>query len=69
MIYDPNNVKVSWGGTCVATFSEDAVITYSAEKIPLDLTIELKDIGKVEGTVYLTQDQFETFNNKYKGGV
>ena len=66
MTYDPNNVKVSWGGTYITTLAEDAVITYSAEKIPLDLTVQLKDIGKVEGTVYLTPEQFDTFNNKYK---
>lgn len=69
MTYDPNNVKVSWGGTCITTLSEDTIITYSAEKIPLDLTVELKDIGKVDGTVYLTQDQFDVFNAKYKGEV
>ena len=61
--YDPHKVSVVVQREVVKGFSDGSI---GQTTIPLELTMELTGVGKVRGTVYLTQEQFEIFSKQHK---
>jgi hypothetical protein len=67
MTYDPNKAFITIASKQIEGFEEETSIV--AEHKALSISLDIKDIGKVEGVVYLTQEQFEVYCNKYGNNV
>lgn len=60
--YNPDNVSVVINGEKVEGYATETTLTF---KTPLDISIEIKDIGLCKGTIYLSVDQLNKFKEKY----
>ena len=63
MTYDPNKAFITIAGKQIEGFTKETPVTL--ERKTLSISLDIKDIGKVEGVVYLTEDQFYTYCSKY----
>lgn len=64
--YDPNKVSIVIGRNEYIDFSDTDMITINQPReteIPISITLE--GVGKVTGFVYLSDEQFIKFKEKY----
>lgn len=67
LVYDPDKVELLYNGRVIKGYNDESSI--NGGKIPLNMCLDLKGIGEVEGTVYLTKDQLEALEKQQQGEI